>query len=77
MLTENIVFNKIKEISAREMRPRPPVNTNELAVELLVAREMIMPSLTLLKQLKLINFCDKNCSAISLTLLGCTVKRGN
>ncbi len=77
MSTENIVFRKIKEISAREMRPRPHINTQELARELSLTREKIMPSLKQLKDLKLVNFSDVNGSAISLTLLGCTVRRDN
>lgn len=77
MSAENIVFRKIKEISARGMRPRPSINTTQLAGELLQTREGIMPSLTQLKDLKLVNFSDVQCSAVSLTLLGCMVKRDN
>ncbi len=77
MLPENIVFNKIKEIGARGMHPRPHVNTIELAGELLLTHDVIMPLLTQLKYLKLVNFNDRNCSTISLTLLGCMVKRDN
>lgn len=77
MSAENVIFRKIKEMSARGVRPRPAINTNQLANELSLTRETIMPSLTHLKDLKLVNFSDIHCSAVSLTLLGCTVKRDN
>ncbi len=77
MSAENIVFRKIKEISARDVRPRPAVSTGQLASELSLTREGIMPSLTYLKHLKLLNFSDQTCSAVSLTLLGCMVQRDN
>ncbi len=75
MSTENLVFRKIKEISARGIHPRPPVNTSELASELLVTTESLMPSLSQLKQLRLVNFSDPKGSTIRLTLLGSVVKR--
>ncbi len=75
MPTENVVFRKIKEISAREIQPRPTVNTNELAGELSVSPESIMPLLSELKKLRLLTFNDVKGSAIKLTLLGTVVKR--
>jgi Mn-dependent DtxR family transcriptional regulator len=75
MSTENLVFRKIKEISARGFHPRPAVITKELASELQVTTESIMPSLTELKQLRLVNFSDPKGSSVRLTLLGSVVKR--
>ena len=57
------------------MHPRPLVDTLELARELSVSRENLMPSLTQLKQLRLINFNDTQAAAIRLSLLGTVVKR--
>jgi len=75
MPSENEVFRKIKEISTRKVHPRPLVDTLELARELRMSRESLMPSLTQLKQLRLINFNDTNGAAIRLSLLGSVVKR--
>jgi predicted transcriptional regulator len=72
---ENTVFRKIKEISTRGVHPRPPVNTRELANELLVSPESLMPSLNQLKKLRLLNFSDAHASSIRLTLLGSVVNR--
>ncbi len=57
------------------MQPRPLVDTAELAMELSVTRENLMPSLTQLKQLRLINFNDTKAAGIRLSLLGTVVKR--
>jgi len=75
MSIENEVFRKIKEISTRAMQPRPLVNTSDLAAELGITRESLMPSLNSLKQLRLVNFNDTQGAAIRLTLLGTVVKR--
>jgi predicted transcriptional regulator len=75
MSTENEVFRKIKEISVRAVQPRPSVSVHELAQEMSVTRESLMPSLTQLKQLRLLNFNDAQGSSIKLTLLGTVVKR--
>ena len=75
MPTENLVFRKIKEISAREMRPRPAINTTELANELLTTPDSLMPLLSELKKLGLVTFRDPKASAVNLTLLGSVVKR--
>jgi hypothetical protein len=75
MSTENEVFRKIKEISVRAIQPRPSVSVHELAQEMSVTRESLMPSLTQLKQLRLLNFNDVQGSSVKLTLLGSVVKR--
>jgi len=75
MSSENEVFRKIKEISTRKVHPRPLVDTMELAKELSMSKESIMPSLTQLKQLRLINFNDTQAAEIRLSLLGSVVKR--
>lgn len=75
MSTENAVFRKIKEISARGMQPRPLVTAIQLAAELSVTSASLQPSLTQLKQLRLVNFGDSNGTSVRLTLLGSVVKR--
>ena len=75
MSIENEVFRKIKEMSTRTVSPRPLVNTGELAQELGITRDALMPSLNSLKQMRLVNFHDPLGSAIRLTLLGTVVKR--
>lgn len=75
MATENEVFRKIKEISTRAVHPRPLINTGEVAHELGLSREHLMPLIAQLKQLKLVNVIDPQSSTIRLTLLGTVVKR--
>ncbi len=75
MATENEVFRKIKEISTRTIQPRPLVNTYDLANELSMSRESLMPCLTELKQTRLVTFNDAKAVSIRLTLLGSVVKR--
>jgi predicted transcriptional regulator len=75
MSTENEVFRKIKEISTRTLQPRPLVNTYDLANELSISREALMPSLAKLKQTRLVNFNDAQETSVRLTLLGSVVKR--
>jgi predicted transcriptional regulator len=75
MAIENEVFRKIKEMSLRTSTPRPLVNSSELAMELGITRDALMPSLNSLKQLRLVNFNDPQGQAIRLTLLGTVVKR--
>jgi RIO-like serine/threonine protein kinase len=75
MATENEVFIKIKEISTRTIQPRPLVNTGELARELSITHETLMPSLNELKSLRLVNFNDSQVTGVRLTLLGSVVNR--
>jgi len=75
MPTENEVFRKIKEISTRAFNPRPLVNTFELAQELGMTREKLMPWLTELKDSRLVNFNDTKVLSVRLTLLGSVVNR--
>ncbi len=75
MSTDNEVFRKIKEISTRTLQPRPLVNTYELASELSITRETLMPCLARLKQTRLLNFNDAQAESVRLTLLGTVVKR--
>ncbi|MBX2904444.1 MAG: hypothetical protein KF744_00295 [Taibaiella sp.] len=75
MSPENRVFSKIKEISARGMQPRPTVTIGQLANELQVSSDSLLPSLTQLKQLRLVSFNDSGASNIRLTLLGSVVNR--
>ena len=75
MATENEVFRKIKEISTRAVHPRPMINTGDIAQELGLSREHLIPLLAQLKQLKLVNIIDPQSVTIRLTLLGSVVKR--
>ncbi|MCF8449392.1 MAG: hypothetical protein K9G49_05910 [Taibaiella sp.] len=75
MSTENEVFRKIKEISTRTIQPRPLVNTYDLANELSMSRENLMPCLASLKQTRLLNYHDAQAVSVRLTLLGTVVKR--
>jgi len=75
MQTDNIVFRKIKEISARGMQPRPVVTIMQLANELSVTSATLLPSLAKLKQLRLVNSNDSTNTSVRLTLLGSVVSR--
>ena len=75
MSTENEVFRKIKEISTRAVHPRPLINTGDIAKELGLSRENLMPLIAQLKQLKLVNVIDPQSATVRLTLLGSVVKR--
>ena len=75
MPTENEVFRKIKEMSARGMQPRPTVYTSDLASELSISADNLLRTLAELKQLRLISFGDNTTSTIKLTLLGTVVNR--
>jgi hypothetical protein len=72
---ENEVLGKIKEMSARGMRPRPDLNTKEVAQELLVSYDHLIQILTILKDLRLVSFTDTRASYVRLTLLGSVVNR--
>jgi predicted transcriptional regulator len=75
MSDENIVFRKIKEISARGIHPRPAMTAIQISSELSMSADRLLPTLAQLKQLGLVNFCDTKGSAVKLTLLGTVVKR--
>lgn len=75
MSTDNVVFRKIKEISARGMSPRPLVTVIQLATELSMTSSSLLPSLAQLNQLRLINFNESMSSTVRLTLLGTVVNR--
>lgn len=75
MSPENTVFNKIKEISGRGMQPRPMVMIGQVASELAVSSDSLLPSLAHLKQLRLVSYGDSRASTIRLTLLGSVVNR--
>lgn len=75
MPTENIVFRKIKEISARSIHPRPAVSIAELATELSVSAASLVSTLAELKQLRLVSFNDSMKTSVRLTLLGSVVTR--
>jgi DNA-binding IclR family transcriptional regulator len=71
----NIVFRKVKEISARSITPRPMVSVYELANELSISGERLHPYLAELKSLRLLTYAGGSTPTVKLTLLGCVVKR--
>jgi predicted transcriptional regulator len=73
--TTNEVFRKIREISLRVPNPRPSIPVGNIANELNVTHETLVPYLTELKDMRLIKTNDSLAKSISLTLLGSTVKR--
>jgi DNA-binding IscR family transcriptional regulator len=75
MSLDNIVFRKIKEISSRGTTPRPTVTIMQLASELSVSSEQLKPSITELKQLRLLTLIEGNNGGVRLTLLGTVVER--
>jgi hypothetical protein len=75
MSIENVVFRKIKEISARDMQPRPEVAAVQIARELSVTMDNLAPCLAQLKQLRLLTYCDAGANSVRLTLLGTVVTR--
>lgn len=75
MITTNEVYRKIKEISSRTANPRPMVTVESIANELNQLRQMIVPMLTELKDMRLISFDKPQAEHVKLTLLGFTVTR--
>jgi hypothetical protein len=73
MITANDVFRKIKELSVIARNPRVVIPVSTLSTELLSNRDTLIPCLVHLKDLRLINFDDKN--MLKLTLLGMNVNR--
>lgn len=76
MISTNDVYRKIKEMSKRVANPRPQITISAVAGELSLQSEQILPSLTELKDMRLIQL-DKpiNAAYVKLTLLGHTVNR--
>lgn len=66
----NIVFNKIRELSAESLNPRPFISAGALAQELHIGVDQVMPSLLGLKKMRLIIFDKKIMTAFKLTNLG-------
>ena len=64
------VFEKIRDISARGLDPRPFISFGELQAELHLNAETLGAFLVHLKQMRLIIFDKKAMSAVKLTLLG-------
>jgi hypothetical protein len=75
MTSVNDVYRKIKEISKRTANPRPAVQVLGIANELRVTPEQLVPFLTELKDLRLIQFGTSPVAFVKLTLLGYTVQR--
>lgn len=74
-ISVNEVYRKIKEMSAREMNPRPKIMVQQLVDELMITQDNLMPCLTALKDMRLINAEGYDFTSIKLTLLGTTVNR--
>jgi hypothetical protein len=72
MVRTSDVHLKIKEMSQRVVNPRPQIPIKSLAAELLLMRDQIMPSITELKNLRLIQYDASATLYVRLTLLGST-----
>lgn len=70
------VFMKVKEMSTRGMTPRPRIPVAELTAELpnMPLNEYLLPSLTQLKRMRLIEYNSYNTPFVKLTLLGHTMQ---
>ncbi len=75
MTNTNDVFRKIKEMSTRVSNPRPQIPISVIASELRLLQDQILPAITELKKLRLINHDMHAPAYIKLTLLGFTVTR--
>lgn len=64
-------------MSKRVPNPRPQIPVNAVAAELALVREQILPSISELKKLRLIQYESGNFAPdyLKLTLLGSTVTR--
>ncbi len=65
-----LVFDKIREISARHMEPRPFVVVGILEQELQTNITTLGPYLVKLKNMRLIIFNRKMMTSVKLTLMG-------
>ena len=75
MLTDNEVYRKIKEISARYINPRTPVYISSLTQELYSNIELLTPLINHLIELRLIKYDEKIKYSVRLTFLGMNVNR--
>jgi hypothetical protein len=75
MANTNDVYRKIKEMSKRVANPRPLIDVDMLAQELLESREYIAGLLVELKELRLVQYDMASPRFVKLTLLGFTVTR--
>lgn len=69
-ISVNTVFEKIREISAEYMEPRPYINVSTLEQELQTGISILAPYLVHLKKKRLIIFNRKHMTAIKLTQIG-------
>lgn len=75
MANTNDVYRKIKEMSKRVANPRPQIDVDMLAQELLESSEYISSLLVELKDLRLVQYDIATPKFVKLTLLGFTVNR--
>ena len=75
MATTNDVYRKIKEMSKRVANPRPQIEVDVLAQEMLESSEHIAGLLVELKDLRLVQYDMATPRFVKLTLLGFTVTR--
>lgn len=71
----NNVYRKIKEISGRSTNPRPRIQVQMIAEEMVMPMDTLLYSLKELKELRLINTTGFHITDVKLTLLGSTVTR--
>lgn len=74
-MTENQVFQKIKEMSQRTFNPRAILDTADVAAELRTSQAALIPWFVRLHELKLVNYSKFQPTRIKLTLLGSVVNR--
>jgi hypothetical protein len=75
METTNIVYRKIKELSAVAGRPRSPIAIPILCRELAMPDDAVKPVIKYLIELRLIKYYEPAKQSIQLTLLGSAVTR--
>jgi hypothetical protein len=71
----NVVYKKIKELSAEEMKPRPAISIDTLMYELNVNLASLKQLLAPLIAERLIVYNEREMRSVKLTLLGASVTR--
>ena len=75
MTDVNVLHRKIREMSKMMANPRPQLMVRDIAGELNMSSDQLMPTLVALKDLRLIQFNEPSQVSVKLTLLGHTIQR--
>ena len=75
MITVNEVYRQIKDMSAEAWNPRPQIEIANIVQRMRSTRNILLPLLYELNDLKLIRFNETAKKSIRLTLLGNNVTR--